>query len=195
MSLSNKFVVFTKKLKDICAVTVDTMADTRHAVIYQITERSKLTLPQAKDLEVGIYNWTIQYAKQHNIIRSWSDKTFKNCYTNKARSMVLNVDAESYVANTRLYDRIDTEEFKPYELASMCAENVCPEAWQKYVEAIAVKEEKALKPQIVAKTTRFRCSKCKKNECSFYEMQIRSGDEATTIFVFCLNCGNRWRIR
>jgi transcription elongation factor S-II len=170
------------------------MAEIRRIIVDRIQECSKLTPVHANDVEIGIYNWTIGYAKEHNIMRSWSDKTFKNCYTNKARSVVLNIDGASYVANTRLGERLLNEEFKPYDLACMPSENVCPEAWQKYVEALAVKEEKALKPQIVAKTNRFWCGKCKKNECSFYEMQIRSGDEATTIFVFCLNCGNKWRI-
>ena len=145
-------------------------------------------------MELGIYNWTINYSKQHNIVRSWGDKTFASCYVNKARNIVHNLDGESYVGNKRLLERLANEEFKPHELANMPPENVCPEAWQRDIEAIAVKEEKALKPQMVAKTNRFRCSKCRKNECSFYEMQIRSGDEATTIFLFCLNCGNKWRI-
>ena len=40
-------------------------------------------------------------------------------------------------------------------------------------------------------TTEFRCSKCGKRECSYYQMQTRSADEPMTLFIECCNCGNR----
>ncbi len=39
----------------------------------------------------------------------------------------------------------------------------------------------------------FKCRKCKGTRTSHYAMQTRSSDEPMTIFVCCLNCGNRWR--
>ena len=41
----------------------------------------------------------------------------------------------------------------------------------------------------------FTCSKCKSNKTSHYEKQTRSSDEPMTVFVQCLNCGKRWRMR
>ena len=38
-----------------------------------------------------------------------------------------------------------------------------------------------------------KCGRCKKKECSFYQLQTRSADEPMTTFVTCLNCGNRWK--
>ena len=40
-------------------------------------------------------------------------------------------------------------------------------------------------------TTQLKCGKCKKNNCTFHEMQTRSADEPMTVFVFCNECGNR----
>lgn len=48
-------------------------------------------------------------------------------------------------------------------------------------------------PQPTAMTKMFRCGKCGKRECSFYQLQTRSADEPMTTFVTCCNCGNRWR--
>ena len=42
-----------------------------------------------------------------------------------------------------------------------------------------------------AMTDQFKCGKSA--ECSYYEIQTRSADEAMTIFVTCINCGNRWK--
>lgn len=44
-----------------------------------------------------------------------------------------------------------------------------------------------------ATTSEFRCGKCKKRECTYYQMQTRSADEPLTTFVQCVACGNRWR--
>ena len=48
-----------------------------------------------------------------------------------------------------------------------------------------------MKPESM--TDVFKCHKCKKRECSYYEVQTRSADEPMTVFVTCLNCKNRWR--
>jgi DNA-directed RNA polymerase subunit M/transcription elongation factor TFIIS len=39
----------------------------------------------------------------------------------------------------------------------------------------------------------FQCRKCKGTKTSHYSMQTRSSDEPMTVFVCCLQCGNRWR--
>jgi transcription elongation factor S-II len=44
-----------------------------------------------------------------------------------------------------------------------------------------------------ATTDEFRCGKCKKRECTYYELQTRGADEPLTVFVSCTNCQNRWR--
>jgi DNA-directed RNA polymerase subunit M/transcription elongation factor TFIIS len=43
------------------------------------------------------------------------------------------------------------------------------------------------------RTKLFTCSKCKGNDCSFRQLQTRSGDEPLTTFITCLKCCKRWR--
>ena len=45
-----------------------------------------------------------------------------------------------------------------------------------------------------AMTDQFKCGRCKKRQCSYFEMQTRSADEPMTIFVTCINCGKRWKM-
>ncbi|EFC46968.1 predicted protein, partial [Naegleria gruberi] len=62
----------------------------------------------------------------------------------------------------------------------------------------ALLQERKLHNSMVAKpaaveSSMFRCGKCKKTQCTFYEMQTRSADEPMTAFITCLSCGNRWK--
>jgi len=43
-------------------------------------------------------------------------------------------------------------------------------------------------------TDKFRCSNCKKNRCTYYQLQTRSADEPMTTFVHCVECDHRWRL-
>ena len=49
------------------------------------------------------------------------------------------------------------------------------------------------KPQGMATSNRFKCRKCGKRECSYYQLQTRSADEPMTNFITCLNCGSNWK--
>uniref|UniRef100_A0A914W7Q6 TFIIS n=1 Tax=Plectus sambesii TaxID=2011161 RepID=A0A914W7Q6_9BILA len=39
----------------------------------------------------------------------------------------------------------------------------------------------------------FKCGKCLKKNCTYTQVQTRSADEPMTTFVFCRECGNRWK--
>lgn len=149
---------------------------------------------QAKDIEIGVYNWSLDTASENGIMKSWNDKIFQNLYASKARSVLTNIDTTSYIKNTRLLSRIQDGEFKPHDIAFMDVVNVFPERWTEILDMRLKQEQNFHNSKQVAKTDMFKCGKCKKRECSYYELQVRSADESSTIFVSCLNCGNRWRI-
>lgn len=44
-----------------------------------------------------------------------------------------------------------------------------------------------------AETDQFKCGRCGKRRCKYYQLQTRSADEPMTTFVTCVNCGNRWK--
>jgi len=37
------------------------------------------------------------------------------------------------------------------------------------------------------------CSRCKSNNTDYSLMQTKSGDESSTVFALCKNCGKRWK--
>jgi DNA-directed RNA polymerase I subunit RPA12 len=41
--------------------------------------------------------------------------------------------------------------------------------------------------------TKETCGKCGSDDARYYELQLRSADEGSTIFYTCQQCGNKWR--
>lgn len=172
----------------------DFAANCRRAHVIAHLTHMGLSDEQAKDIEIGVYNWSLDTAANNGVAKSWNDKIFKNIYTSKCRSVLANVDSNSYIKNARLLSRIQDGEFKPHDIAFMDMVNVFPEKWTDILDLRLKQEQNFHNSKQVAKTDMFKCGKCKKRECSYYELQVRSADESSTIFVSCLNCGNRWRI-
>ena len=62
--------------------------------------------------------------------------------------------------------------------------------WENYSDA---RPSQAVKVEQTT-TDMFQCGRCKERRCTYYTAQIRSGDEAATIFIQCQNCGLNFRM-
>ena len=149
---------------------------------------------EAQDLEIGVYNSCIDYATAHLIPLSWSSELFKELYINKGRSIYANLNKDSSIKNARLIERLKSKEFTPHEVAYMKPENLFPEIWKEIIDKEQLRAKSAYESQATAMTDRYTCGKCKKNRCSYYELQTRSADEPMTMFITCLHCGHRWKM-
>lgn len=152
-----------------------------------------LTSIEAHDLEIGIYNTTLDIAQEHGILLSWNYELFRDVYMTKARSIYANLHADSYIQNPKLLERLKEGEFLPHEIANMSHDRMFPEHWKEIVERELLRSKAAYEITQVAMTDQIKCGKCKKNKVSYYEMQIRSSDEPSTHFYRCLCCGHRWK--
>lgn len=148
----------------------------------------------SKDLEIGIYNWCLEYGEKNNMIKNWKNQKFSNLYLEKARSVISNLDKDGYIGNKYLIEKLSSGDFLPHEIAFLKPENTYPDIWKKVKEDHQKKFQHAFEKRDVAMTDMYKCGKCKKRECSYYELQTRSSDESSTIFVRCINCNNRWRM-
>jgi DNA-directed RNA polymerase subunit M/transcription elongation factor TFIIS len=75
----------------------------------------------------------------------------------------------------------------------MNSDRLFPDRWKDAIDKKMKKDEHVFEERPAAMTNQFKCGKCKKRECVFQELQVRSCDEPMTLFITCLNCGNRWR--
>jgi DNA-directed RNA polymerase subunit M/transcription elongation factor TFIIS len=152
-----------------------------------------LDVAQQWDLERGIYNHSLQAAMRHDVRCVWENPEFQTIYSIGLRRTVTNLDATSYVGNTRLIERLRDGEFAPHDIAFMTYSDLYPEKWHDLQERAVKREAKMLSVDKSMATDMFKCSRCGKRECTYYEMQTRSADEPMTQFIRCLNCGKQWR--
>ena len=76
----------------------------------------------------------------------------------------------------------------------MKPQELFPERWREVVDLKVQKDEYATTVKPVAMTDQFRCKRCKKRECVYQELQLRSADEPATIIITCISCSNTWRV-
>ena len=162
--------------------------------VLKLFSKLSITQLQAKDLEIGIYNNCIDYAIDNKIPLRWESEMLKSLYLAKARSVYINLNPKSIIQNKRLLKRLKAKEFMPHELAEMKYENLYPEIWKEIIDKELLRTKAAYEPTATAMTDRYTCGKCKKNKCSYYELQTRSADEPMTMFINCLHCGHRWKM-
>ena len=154
----------------------------------------QLTDLEALDAEIGVYNATIEYATSQSIPCTWRNPRFLMIYDHKVKSIVANLDERSYVGNSRLLTRLKEGECAPHVIASMPPGQVFPEMWNDVIRAKVQREEYMMTARPAAMTDQFLCGRCKKRECTFTEMQMRSCDEPASLFIQCLTCGHKWRL-
>jgi len=166
----------------------------RKIIIDLIKDEGRFDLMTAQDIEIGIYNWTVAKCDEKQMVKNWKSPRFAAIYAEKARSVITNLNSNSYIKNENLAKRIKEKEFLPHEVSFMKPEHVFPEKWRQIVENNIKRTENSYEKKQMAMTDQFKCGKCKKRECTYTEMQTRGGDEAMTIFVRCCNCGHSWKM-
>ena len=73
--------------------------DFRNEVRNRLNEKvNDLSYDEVISIEKSIFNWTIEYAENNNIVKTWLEKKFSNVYINKANHILthLNVFLFSY---------------------------------------------------------------------------------------------------
>ena len=144
-------------------------------------------------LEKGIFEAAFNFALKNHVARSWKSLIFIEIYREIVRSVFSNIHPDSPVKNRRLLTRVIDGEFPLYTIPSMSSYEMFPEKWFELRDKQLQREQKILEGNKSRATDQFKCRRCLKRECTYYELQTRSADEPMTIFITCLNCGKEWR--
>jgi DNA-directed RNA polymerase subunit M/transcription elongation factor TFIIS len=148
---------------------------------------------QIRSLEKSIFEAAYQYSQKHYIVRSWKSIAFVEMYKQIFRSVINNIHPQSPVKNRRLLTRVLEGEFELSSIPFMSSYEMFPEKWFELKDRLIQREKKILEGNKSRATDQFKCRRCNKRECTYYELQTRSADEPMTIFITCLNCGKEWR--
>lgn len=159
----------------------------RAKIANKITKEGNLKEATGRNIEVGIYNYSLEEAQGRNIVKRWDNPHFVMIYERKLVSIMKNINSPDVVK--MLSDR----KFKPHELAYKTHQELNTERWKDLLEAKKQKDENLYAPRIEASTDNYTCFKCKSKKCTYFQLQTRSADEPMTTFVTCLDCGNRWK--
>ena len=151
------------------------------------------TPEEIRSLEKGIFEASYQYAQKQYIARNWKTPVFCEVYRQTVRMVFSNLHPQSPVQNTRLRMRVKEGEFPLSAIPFMTAYELFPEKWFALKDKLLQREQKILEGNKSRATDQFKCRRCQKSECTYYELQTRSADEPMTIFITCLNCGKEWR--
>ena len=150
-------------------------------------------IPDSQEIELGILNYSIEYAKQKGIKAHMENPDFINVYKLTSRRVISNVNPSTYVGNKRLLQRIQEGELSAKNIAFMSHNDLFPEHWQALADEQSKRENTMLEGDKEGGSDMFKCRRCGKSKTKYWEMQTRSADEPMTIFIRCLNCGKEWR--
>jgi transcription elongation factor S-II len=145
------------------------------------------------NLEKSVFNYTIRQSKERKIVRKWDNKHFIQIYLDRFRSINNNINPKSSTFNKYLLQKVKTKKIKVQKLAFMTHQEMNPKIWKELVEAKIKRDKTLTEIDMSAATDEFKCYKCQKKVCTYYQLQTRSADEPMTTFITCLNCGNRWK--
>jgi DNA-directed RNA polymerase subunit M/transcription elongation factor TFIIS len=146
---------------------------------------------EARQIENSIYNFAVNTANKYYIFSDWDNQDYKIIYTNKAKSILCNLTDKFGVKNTEMCDVV--QKTGPLNLASKQYYELNPTIWRS-IQDDKIKIEQMKKQAVQLNVTdMFKCMRCFKRNCTYFELQTRSADEPMTIFVTCLECGKKWK--
>jgi len=142
----------------------------------------------SRNFEKAVFNYALKEADARKIgSKVWSNDYFIRIYLDHMRSMFANLK------NPKLVELIKNETLKAQEVPFMSHQELCPEKWDKLIDAKMKRDKNKYEVNMEAATDTFTCRKCKASKCTYTQVQTRSADEPMTIFVSCLVCGARWK--
>jgi DNA-directed RNA polymerase subunit M/transcription elongation factor TFIIS len=140
----------------------------------------------SKNVEKGLFNYSLKEADQRKIIKKWDNKLFVLIYLNHLKSMLTNL-------TDKWVDDIKNGTIKPHVFAFMNHQEFNHDKWKPLIDIKSKRDKNKFEVNMAAATDTFTCRKCKGKNCTYYLQQVRSADEPMTVFVQCIDCGQRWK--
>ena len=141
--------------------------------------------PISTNIELSIFNYSIDQANIKRTPKIWDNQYFVLIYTTKLKSVLDNL-------NESIINKIKSGELDPKRIAYYTHQELNPMKWSKIVDDKLKRDKLKFEISVQASTDVFTCGKCKEKKCTYYQAQIRSSDEAITTFVTCIVCDNHW---
>jgi DNA-directed RNA polymerase subunit M/transcription elongation factor TFIIS len=143
-------------------------------------------------LESSIFNATVRAQTEAGLDATWGE-VFVSEYKRLAAAIAANLTQEAGFSNgnTELLQRIMRGDIDVAAVAAMSPSSVRPSTFTD-LDTPTERLSKATLRKSGTMSSMFTCPKCAGSSCSYTELQTRSADEGTTIFLFCHTCSTQW---
>ena len=120
---------------------------------------------KSRQIEQDIYNSSLKYSSENNIIKNWDNDIFKSLYISRIRSIYSNLKEDSYLGNTNFKNKIIQDEIDPKNISSLSKYDIFPEVWEELLSKISKKDKLKYELKPEAMTDMFKCRKCDSRSC------------------------------
>ena len=146
-----------------------------------------------KNLEIGIYNYTLDYCKDQEIPLNWESDLFQSIYMNKCIAIYSQLHKGSYIENKGLIDKLKKNNLEAGKVAYMTNDEMFPEKWSDILGKHLNKVKNAYEINTTSMSDTIVCKKCKSRKVTYVEVQMRSADENSTTIVTCIDCNFKFK--
>lgn len=124
------------------------------------------------------------------IFEEFGDTNMK--YKNRVRSRVANLRDTK---NPALRQNVLKGLIEPAKIAVMTADEMASDEMKTLRQKFTKEgiDDHQLAMTSGTRTDLLKCGKCRKSNCTYNQVQTRSADEPMTTFVYCNECGHRWK--
>jgi DNA-directed RNA polymerase subunit M/transcription elongation factor TFIIS len=139
---------------------------------------------QTKNVEQNVFDFCCSFINKQNL--QLSPSVCRKMYITKFQQIYHLLQHDSYVNVNRqhILNMLPNIAYVHYK-------EICKQKWDLMETDLQVLDSKIINSdENIYTTSVFKCKVCQQNKCIFAEVQTRSCDENTTIFVRCMNCGN-----
>ena len=161
---------------------MNTLDKTRSSAITELTKY----IDDCKAV-VGVEEAIFEFIKDKTKRYMTNETAIVNAYKCKIANLIQHISGTDIKNNKELF--IKRLKKQPSKTVNMRPVEAVPFIWADFIRTQKF-EEKAMEE--TQHTDMFQCGNCKKSECTYFQVQIRSSDEPATNFVTCVSCNHKW---
>jgi len=146
---------------------------------------------QLRALECGIWNWALREAANRDSVRCWDDALCDD-YCRRAAHCAANLSrGELGNGNTYLLQAVLEGRVLPRDVPSLDAAQLNPPLLAGIIDEKARRDAHD-RGEFETVSELFECPSCGARKSTYLQLQTRSGDEGSTVFLTCHGCGHKW---
>lgn len=143
----------------------------------------------ARLIELGCYNETVRQSTNMCIKCIWEDDIFEHIYHVQNYRIIALIDTYYNTNAATLVHAIITRSIQLFLIGSMPTKDLVPDGYTQIME----RHLNRLEVQVTVKYTEiYVCRRCGGNKTTSMRVQNRRNDEASSFFITCVFCLNKW---